>query len=56
MSEVAAGLFTVWSGAVAVAAALAVVWRPMWPGYNAINFVAANFGQARNATDPKAKP
>ena len=56
MSEVAGGLFAVWSASVAFASALAVVWKPNWPGYDAINFLAANFGQARNANDPKANP
>lgn len=41
---------------VTIASGLATVWRPEWPGYGALNMLATNIGQARNATDPKVKP
>ena len=42
--------------AMVISSGLATVWRPHWPGYALINFLATNFGQATNATDPKVKP
>lgn len=40
----------------AICSALSTIVPPRWRvTYRVVNFVALNFGRARNATDPKAK-